>query len=422
MKIVHTLVGFALETVAGTAKGTGGVTDFLERCFADPSQRLNKALQRASHRTWQTVEMALAGDSLWTRLKGLLSPADEKAFRQQIRTLLQLAPLPDHPDREQFCQAALAELQAARKAGLLGGVSIDVSVVARRVGTLSSFADPAQRLEAEYLAVQEIAIDLQQAGYRYLAWLLGQRPTKGAPLLVLAMRYFFRREVEIDAELARGLTFSQLEAQDTALRGLHESLRRHGRVVAEQLATLLTVATEARDAAVAGLQTALDLKAEQQRQGHVLTELYQAMAQLLEQNKLQHRPVHQGDSLSIRDTRERQAVKELLARYRSLPAAQRQAAPALLNGLGKLELAIGDFDEAQRAFTQAAEYAPVPAAKAEAHYNAYRAALERRDFVQGLEELRKAAALDPERFMPFPVSKYQPERILGVGGFGATFL
>src|SRR5262249_26953367 len=117
MKIVHTLVGFALETVVGTSKGTATVGNFLERCFADPSQRLNKALQHASQRTWQTVEVALAGDSLWGRLKRLLTPADETAFRQQIRSLLQIAPLPDHPNREQFCQAALAELQAARKAG-----------------------------------------------------------------------------------------------------------------------------------------------------------------------------------------------------------------------------------------------------------------------------------------------------------------
>ncbi len=242
----------------------------------------------------------------------------------------------------------------------------------------------------------------------------------------MAIRYFFRREVETDEELSRGLTFCQLEAlgqsQEAALRGLHENLQRHGQLLDEKLAALLTVSTEARDAAVAGLETALDLKAEQQRQGQVLGELYQAMAGLLEQNKLQHRTVHQGDSLSIRDAKERQAVKDLLARYRSLSAEQRQAAPALLNGLGKLELAIGEFDVAQRAFAQAAAYAPTPAAKAEAHYNAYRAALERKDFDRALAELLRAATLDPARFLPFPMNKYKPQRILGVGGFGATFL
>ncbi len=186
MPIVQKLFGFALETVLSGGDVNGArVKDLVAECFRDPSQRLHKALQRSSERTWQTVEMALAGDSLWPRLKGLLAPKDEKAFRQQILTLLQLAPLPDHPNRDQFCQAALGEIRAARKAGLLSGVSLDPTVVTRRAGAFAAFADPVQRLAAEQQAVQEIAADLQQAGYRYLAWLLGQRPSQGgtAPAL-----------------------------------------------------------------------------------------------------------------------------------------------------------------------------------------------------------------------------------------------
>ena len=86
MLIVQKLFGFALETVLGGVGADGArVKDVLAESFRDPSQRLNKALQRSGERTWQTVEMALAGDSLWPRLKGLLSPNDEKAFRQQIQ-------------------------------------------------------------------------------------------------------------------------------------------------------------------------------------------------------------------------------------------------------------------------------------------------------------------------------------------------
>src|SRR5262249_31069714 len=238
--------------------------------------------------------------------------------------------------------------------------------------------------------------------------------------------YFFRREVETDAELARGLTFSQLEAlsqsQEAALRGLDESLRKHVGVLQKQLAGVLTVAAEARDAAVAGAQAALAAKADQQRQGGRRADLTQTMQQLLEQNRMQNRPVRQGDSLSIRDGRERQLVKDLLARYRGLPAEQQRVTPALANGLGRLGLAVGELDEAQRAFAQAATNAPAGAARAEAHYNAYRAAPERHDLGRALNEMKRAVAPDPERFTPFPTDKYEPERILGVGGFGATFL
>ena len=61
------------------------------------------------------------------------------------------------------------------------------------------------------------------------------------------------------------------------------------------------------------------------------------------------------------------------------------------------------------------------AAKAEAHFNAYRTALERRDFATALKELMSAVKLDAKRFAPFPVGKYQPQTILGAGGFGVAF-
>ena len=61
-------------------------------------------------------------------------------------------------------------------------------------------------------------------------------------------------------------------------------------------------------------------------------------------------------------------------------------------------------------------------ARAEAYYNASRAALERGDFTGSLADLKRALALDPARFAPFPLEDYEPERILGAGGFGVTYL
>ena len=106
-------------------------------------------------------------------------------------------------------------------------------------------------------------------------------------------------------------------------------------------------------------------------------------------------------------------VKDLLGRFRALPAEQQRSAPALLNGIGKLEVAVGDFDTARKVFQALATVAPDAAARAEAHHNAFRTALEQGQNEQALAELKKALDLDPERFAPFPLDKYEPLRVLG---------
>ena len=95
----------------------------------------------------------------------------------------------------------------------------------------------------------------------------------------------------------------------------------------------------------------------------------------------------------------------------------------MLNALGKLEVATGDFDAAQRDFQTVAQLvANDPKSQAEAHFNAYQAALERRDWNAALQELFRAFRGDAKRFTPFPVTQYKPQRILGAGGFGVAFL
>src|SRR5439155_202994 len=94
---------------------------------------------------------------------------------------------------------------------------------------------------------------------------------------------------------------------------------------------------------------------------------------------------------------------------------------ALLNGLGKLQAASGDFEGAKTIFIEVARTAETPA-RAEARYNAHRAALEQRKWDEALAALQEAAALDPKRFAPFPLDRYPPQRILGAGGFGIAFL
>ena len=66
----------------------------------------------------------------------------------------------------------------------------------------------------------------------------------------------------------------------------------------------------------------------------------------------------------------------MVGRYRALPPEQRERLPALLNAVGKLEVAAGNFESAQKDFTTVAKLVDNQSARAEAHFNAYQAALE----------------------------------------------
>src|SRR5262249_59784133 len=112
-----------------------------------------------------------------------------------------------------------------------------------------------------------------------------------------------------------------------------------------------------------------------------------------------------GDSLSIRDENERRLVRDLIQRYRALPDRERKTMPALLNAVGKLEVVSGEYEAAERDFRQLRQLVPDGAARAEAAHNAYRAALERRSWGEGLACLQEAGALGAAPVAPFPVEK-----------------
>src|SRR5262249_13917714 len=171
-------------------------------------------------------------------------------------------------------------------------------------------------------------------------------------------------------------------------------------------------------------QDVLDIKQEMRQQNQQVRDLAQEVLKALEQNRLsQERLLRPSDSLSTRSDGERALVKALVARYRSMSPDQRRGLPALLNAVAKLEVASGEFEAAQRDFKTVAALVPgAPSAQAEAHYNEYQAALEQGQWDDALAAIRKAAQLDPDRFAPFPFSKFEPKRILGAGGFGVAYL
>ena len=190
-----------------------GVGDFLTQRFADHSQQLTEALQKANERAWKVLEIALAGDSIWERCKNALAKREERVFGQQIRIFLDHAPLTLPQERPpDFRQQCLEELRQARKANVLNDGILSPENLAREAGVFARYTDPKQLLQADWQAIDLLAAELEQEGYQALGQLLSVRPPQGLPLLVMGVRYFFRREVETNQSLFQGLTWTQLES------------------------------------------------------------------------------------------------------------------------------------------------------------------------------------------------------------------
>jgi serine/threonine protein kinase len=151
-------------------------------------------------------------------------------------------------------------------------------------------------------------------------------------------------------------------------------------------------------------------------------ELLQDVLEKLSELGMKKGVVNPQNSFTIRNEDERSAIKEMLGRFRQLPADQQKQFPALLNGLGKLQIGSGDFDGARQTFESVAQNTPEATAQAEAYFNAYRAALEEKKWDDALAAFQNAASLDSQRYTLFPMNRYRPIRILGSGGFGSVFL
>ena len=420
MTLPFDLASLGLHSLAAAAELTGGdsasrlstaIGGLLRDRLSDASQRLSQALNQATARTWSALEAALAGESLRQRLVALTARAEDRVFAGQLRTFLATVPLGDTHDTDDAARRkALAELRHARNAGLLAPTAPE---------PLARFANPDELIDARDTSLRDLAAGLHAAGYIYLARVLAVRPIGGEPLLVVALSYFFRRAVESDGVLFRGLAVERLgnlqAGVESGFAALELALDLHGDRLAGLLDDVFEALSQTRDAV-------LDLRAAVSGQSEQLRAIGDAVLALLEQHRLHRREVRPGDSLTVRDDGERQAVRQLVGRYRALPAAERSGSPALLNAVGKLEVMTGDFDDAQRDFETVAGLVQDGAARAEAHFNAYRACLERRDWPAAMRSLTAALAHDPRRFAPLPLDAYAPERILGAGGFGVAFL
>ena len=416
MGILLKLSELALKQMMGD--GAEKIVGWVRDHFTDQGQKVREALNKANKRAWQTLEIALAGSSWWDQVKNTLAPSEEKAFAGELQAFLAATPMAELTGYDPFRKQCISELRQARKQGIIPGGQLSADEVKRQPAGWGRHAG-AQEIQTAEATLAGIARELEQQKFSSLAKLVVLRPHGGQPLLVLAVRYFFRREVATDPQLFQGLVFEQMtalsQAQVDGFKNLDDALAKHGQRV-EDLIGGLTIIKEG----------VLNIQVELQRVGKALQAetraIFQAVTKMLEERQMNARPVQPRDSLSIRTDQERELVKGLLHRYRGLPEGQRVATPALLNGVSQLVLAAGDPLNAQRGFAAVASLTNDPRAQAEAHYNAYRAALVGGRNDEAWPELQQALVRDPVRFAPFPLDQYEPLSILGAGGFGVTFL
>ncbi len=279
--------------------------------------------------------------------------------------------------------------------------------MAEEISPFARFDDPEALLEAECAVVEEVARELHRLGYRHLGRLLAVTPTRGQPLLAMAVQYYFRRSVGDDPVLARELNWAKMVGIDCRVQEGFAFLaviqERNGRILEELLEGLArreVVVAETRDAVL---------------------NLHADVRGLTDQFKLLRRDLTSGHSVSYRDEHERELIEAVKRRYRALNDDQRKRFPQLGLDLSRLEIVAGDFKEALGEARAAASQLDEPTSKAEAHHAAYRAALELKSWDEALAELQQAVTADG-RFAVWPTARYQVERILGAGAFGVAFL
>lgn len=430
MSLIGKLIGFGVRQVIGydAGKTSEAIVEYVVRHFADHSQTLPNALARANDRSWQALGIALAGDGLLDRIKVYFASGDEKGIREQVSLFLQDKNMGFDGSSAEFRKKCLDELKKMKEAGLLKPAKHSLMDIAHQAANFQRYADPKGMIDGAEQMVRQIADELEPH-YPNLAKLLRQQPSGSPPLLVAAFAYFFRHEVEANQELANGLMFDGLrqlsanhEKAFTEVGKALDSLGEQFEQLFEQLDRIEMAVVETHGAV-------LDLRVELARIGEMNLSNSDDVRRLLGEvlNRISFLGMQNGEvkphlSFGIRNDDERIAVKHMLARFRRMPIEQQRRLPALLNGLGKLQIDSGDFDEARQTFESVSEQVVDLRAKAEAQFNAYRAALEEKNWDKALVAIQKATALDSRRFSPFPMNQYCPQRILGAGGFGTAFL
>ena len=84
-----------------------------------------------------------------------------------------------------------------------------------KAGPLGAHSDPQHLLQLEKQALTALAAAVQNEGFRALGWMLNQPAAAGDSIVVVAVQFFFRREVE------GALTFTLNMAETWLRHGCH---------------------------------------------------------------------------------------------------------------------------------------------------------------------------------------------------------
>jgi hypothetical protein len=298
---------------------------------------------------YKFCKLPLTGETIFSRLRDL---GEDKALRAQINAFLASNPLRLAPNRnEAFKQKALKELLEAQKKGLIPGLDTSGEAIAKQAAGFMRFATPGALLDAEWEAISQVSGVLRASGYTALAALLELRPNTNhthpnlPPLMAMAMRFFFRREVEINKELFQGLVYDQIDQMgrtlDSGFQCLQETLNQHGDQLAQMMGDVETIRDNVTalifEQARQGIQQAVQGR-RLEIHGQRLDDIYHKLIGL--HGKLDRPQGNLDSELNIipAQSAERELIKVVKANIQSIPENQRSSYPALFSVFCKLEL------------------------------------------------------------------------------------
>jgi formylglycine-generating enzyme required for sulfatase activity len=335
MSLVGALCGLGLRLTFGEAgEAIQDVYNNVRDRFEDHSQALPKALERANDHAWQALAVALAGDGFLDRAKRFFTGGDAKGLRERVGAFLGRHAAFFDQTPETFRRTCLAELEKARRAGLLSARGMTATEAGARLD-FPYYGDPKGLMDAAVGTVERLSDDLAPS-CPHLARLLRQPTPNGPSLIVSAFAFFFRREIETNAELSSGLTFESLrrltEGQAEGFAAVGETLTELGGrfdEVMDQLGRLEVAVGQTRDAALATQDVVLDMRAELRQLGTLHLAGVEEVRRLIGEAMARARDSG-PPAPALRDEGEEMTVRRLVARIRKLPEEQRRQVPALL--------------------------------------------------------------------------------------------
>jgi serine/threonine protein kinase len=385
-------------------------------CLVDPLTDLASTVREACDRGWSTLELALAGPEWWARIDPILSARPEDGpLWQQLHFFFRYLDRTQLPDKPDFCRSCLRELQQARQGRVLSA-RLEAEALSRRTVEFVRLTDPSR---AESEGLKRMAEALAHASYPSLAELLRQHARRGQSLLTDVARLSLSHAYRGNPRL-RSLTWGQPQPVTGQPKKAYAAAGQALGTFGPRLRQLLQ---GDEPTAPSGATVILDVRVEQRYQQHrLLQDLYHKGTALGQRLGLLQRDATLADSMSVQDTNDTRLIRDLAAHYRALPDHLKRDTPALCLTVGKLLLAVGEFNDARQIFQAAAGRALDAPGQALAYWHACRAALERGDNDRAMKYLEETLRLDGPVYAPFPIGKYHPGRILGAGGLGVSFL